>query len=132
MLGGAPRVVIGYRVRHRNGPQPCTRNPYLCRYCSLTGLFGSGNYFAENVSKADQYCVSEYDAKQDKHLLTLFVARVLLGSAVGSRENPVVPSAVNRVLHKMGIGASTRWFRKAEDVAKECRPQRSQICRATP
>merc|ERR1712187_522033 len=50
------------------------------RFGQLDGLFGAGNYFAENASKADQYCTAD----KATQLFPMLLVRVCLGSSVGS------------------------------------------------
>jgi len=90
------------------------------RFGQLDGLFGAGNYFAENASKADQYCTPD----DDSNLFPMLLVRVCLGSSVGStgrdgEADPVVPSLSGRMMQKMGIGNPNKYFRNARSVASK-------------
>ena len=47
------------------------------RVCSLGGLFGAGAYFAEHISKSDQYCVPDHQGANGTYFI--FLARVAMG-----------------------------------------------------
>ena len=118
------------------------------RFGCLDGLFGAGNYFAENASKvsssareaeqcrpmirvhtdhghvvcsqADQYCTADSGTK----LFPMLLVRVCLGSSVGStgrdgEAEPVVPTLAERMFKKMRVGNPNKYFRNARAVASK-------------
>ena len=55
------------------------------RFSSLTGMFGSGHYFADRSSKADQYSAP---MPNKTNVFPMLVARVTLGNSVGTHTAP--------------------------------------------
>lgn len=88
------------------------------RFSSLTGMFGSGNYFADRSSKADQYSAP---MPSKTNVFPMLVARVTLGNSVGTNAKPFTLShgammKRDRAVHKGRAGKTTQDFvRKADD-----------------
>eukprot|EP00930_Biecheleria_cincta_P061603 TRINITY_DN4716_c0_g1_i1.p1 TRINITY_DN4716_c0_g1~~TRINITY_DN4716_c0_g1_i1.p1 ORF type:complete len:786 (-),score=134.51 TRINITY_DN4716_c0_g1_i1:329-2686(-) len=74
-LAGAQELFL-FHGTNRRAAMDIALNDFSTEFSSELGLFGAGLYFAESVSKSDEYCRDE-GASQDR---TMLICRVCMGN----------------------------------------------------